>query len=54
MSKKLVVISHTEHYTVAGVIKGWGPTVHEINFLADYWDEVVHVGCYYTQKAPPS
>jgi glycosyltransferase involved in cell wall biosynthesis len=54
MNKKLVIISHTEHYTDGGVIKGWGPTVHEINFLADYWDEVVHVGCYYTHKAPPS
>jgi glycosyltransferase involved in cell wall biosynthesis len=53
--KKLVIISHTEHYTDAeGAICGWGPTVHEINYLADYWEEVVHVGCYYTQTPPPS
>lgn len=53
--KKLVIISHTEHYTNAeGRICGWGPTVHEINYLADYWEEVVHVGCYYTQAPPPS
>lgn len=53
--KKLVIISHTEHYTNAeGTICGWGPTVHEINYLADYWEEVVHVGCYYTQPPPPS
>jgi len=53
--KKLVIISHTEHYTDAsGTICGWGPTVHEINYLAEYWEEVVHVACYYTQSPPPS
>ncbi|GGD15102.1 glycosyltransferase family 4 protein [Flavobacterium orientale] len=53
--KKLVIISHTEHYTDAsGTICGWGPTVHEINYLADYWEEVVHVGCYYSYYPPPS
>lgn len=53
--KKLVIISHTEHYTdESGIICGWGPTVHEINYLADYWEEVVHVGCYYKQLPPPS
>jgi glycosyltransferase involved in cell wall biosynthesis len=44
--KKLVIISHTAHQThpVHGLV-GWGPTVREINFLADYWDEIVHVAC---------
>jgi len=46
IGKKLVVISHTLHVkTKERTIVGWGPTVNEINFLADYWDEVVHVGC---------
>lgn len=54
LRKKLVVISHTEHYKGQdGVIKGWGATVNEINYLADYWEEVVHVACLY-EEAPPS
>lgn len=54
LKKKLVVISHTEHYSDDGVIKGWGPTINEINYLADFWVEVVHVGCLHKEKAPPS
>jgi glycosyltransferase involved in cell wall biosynthesis len=53
--KKLVVISHTEHYLdETGVLSGWGPTVNEINFLADSWEEVYHVGCLHTGNVPPS
>src|SRR5690606_11098200 len=53
--KKLVIISHTEHYKDStGVIKGWGPTINEVNYLADYWEEVVHVGCLHHKKTPPS
>lgn len=45
--KKLVIISHTDHQrTSEGTIVGWGPTVTEINYLAQFWDEVVHVGCF--------
>jgi glycosyltransferase involved in cell wall biosynthesis len=51
---KLVIISHTEHYTSNGEIVGWGPTINEINYLADYWDEVVHVACLYDTEAPLS
>ncbi|NHN26180.1 glycosyltransferase [Flavobacterium jejuense] len=51
--KKLVVISHTEHYkSVEGLVIGLGSTVSEINFLADYWVEVVHVACFYESFAP--
>jgi glycosyltransferase involved in cell wall biosynthesis len=52
--KKLVIVSHTEHYKDGDVIKGWGATVHEINYLAQYWEEVVHVACFYDQTPPPS
>src|SRR5690554_2823920 len=53
--KKLVIISHTEHYKDHnGIIKGWGPTINEVNYLADYWEEVVHVGCLHNKKTPPS
>ena len=45
--KKLVIISHTEHqlHPQLGPV-GWGPTIREINFLAQYWDEVIHVACF--------
>lgn len=44
--RKLVVISHTPHQRGAdGRPVGWGPTVRELDFLADAWEEVVHVAC---------
>jgi glycosyltransferase involved in cell wall biosynthesis len=53
--KKLVILSHTEHfYNKNDEIVGWGSTINEINFLADYWDEVCHVGCLYNEQAKPS
>lgn len=52
--KKLVVISHTNHFLDNGVIKGWGPTINEINFLSQHWEEVVHVACFLKSKSPSS
>jgi glycosyltransferase involved in cell wall biosynthesis len=53
--KKLVVISHTEHYLDEnGVLRGWGSTVNEINFLAESWEEVYHVGCLHAGNTPAS
>lgn len=52
--KKLVIISHTEHYNERDIVKGWGATVHEINYLAQYWEEIVHVACFYKKTPPPS
>ena len=44
--RKLVVISHTEHQLdVEGNFVGWGPTINEINYLSQFWEEVVHVAC---------
>lgn len=55
LRKKLVIISHTEHYRdQEGIIRGWGATVNEINYLADYWEEIIHVGCLYPELPPPS
>ena len=46
MMKKLVIVSHTEHQKdVDGNVKGWGPTINEINYLSNFWEEVVHVAC---------
>ncbi len=53
--EKLVIISHTEHYLdETGVPVGWGPTVNEINYLADYFEEIVHIACLHVGIAPPS
>lgn len=44
--KKLVVISHTPHQRLLdGTMVGWGPTVAELNYLSQYWNELVHVAC---------
>jgi glycosyltransferase involved in cell wall biosynthesis len=44
--KKLVIISHTEHQQAAdGSFVGWGPTVNEINYLSNHWDQVIHIAC---------
>lgn len=53
--EKLVIISHTEHYIdTDGVVKGWGSTINEINFLADSWKEIHHVACLYNTSPPLS
>lgn len=53
--KKLVIISHTEHSLLSkNVPVGWGPTVNEINFLSQYWEEVIHVACLNKGKADGS
>jgi glycosyltransferase involved in cell wall biosynthesis len=52
--KTLLIISHTEHFISDGQYVGWGPTITEINFLANYWDEIIHVACLYDLEAPAS
>lgn len=54
MRKKLLIISHTEHYLKEGQPLGWGPTITEINYLAQYWEEVVHIACLHEGEAPGS
>lgn len=52
---KLVIISHTEHYKAPnGTIVGWGPTVNEVNFLAEDFDEIYHLAVFYETEAPMS
>lgn len=52
---KLIIISHTQHYSnEEGHIVGWGPTINEINFLADSWEHIIHIACYYPVEAPES
>ncbi len=55
MIMKLAIISHTEHYKDAhGRIVGWGPTVSEINHLAEHFNTIYHVAMLHTSEAPPS
>jgi glycosyltransferase involved in cell wall biosynthesis len=42
------------HYLENGRIVGWGPTVQEINHLSNLFDEISHIGCLHTTKAPAS
>jgi glycosyltransferase involved in cell wall biosynthesis len=53
--KKLVVISHTQHAkNKHNEIVGWGPTISEINYLSNHWEEVVHVGCFNKESSNAS
>jgi len=51
---KLAIISHTPHYKRNGVIKGWGPTVREINHLTELFDEIYHIAPLHEEEAPGS
>ena len=52
---KLIVISHTAHYfNEENKIAGWAPTVNELNYISDNWEEVVHLGCFNGEKEAPS
>jgi glycosyltransferase involved in cell wall biosynthesis len=54
-SKKLLIISHTEHYyDESNIIVGWGPTIREINCLLRLFDEIWHIAPLYDVKAPAS
>ncbi len=52
---KLTIISHTEHHKQAdGTIVGWGPTVSEINHLAQDFEEIYHIAFLHPGTPPPS
>ena len=52
---KLAIISHTEHYKLPdGTIVGWGPTVSEINHLAEDFEEIYHIAFLHPGAPPPS
>ena len=44
---RLLIVSHTPHYRAAGQLVGWGPTVRELDHLAELFAEVVHVAPVY-------
>lgn len=52
---KLVIISHTKHYkNPDGTVVGWGPTISEINHLANHFEMVYHIAVLYPGSAPAS
>lgn len=51
---RLLVISHTPHYVANGTIRGWGPTVRELDRLSSLFDETTHLAIRYDEPAPPS
>lgn len=52
---KLAIISHTEHYKKPdGTVLGWGPTVSEINYLAQDFEEIYHIAFLHPDMPPPS
>ncbi len=51
----ILVISHTNHYRDAnGNIVGFVSTVKEINFLADTYGSVIHIGCLHDNVTAPN
>jgi glycosyltransferase involved in cell wall biosynthesis len=52
---KLAIISHTEHYlSKNNTIIGWGPTVKELNNLAQICDVIYHIAPLHNCKSPGS
>ncbi|RFN60059.1 glycosyltransferase [Marixanthomonas ophiurae] len=52
---KLAIISHTAHYKKPdGTIVGWGPTVTEINHLANQFEVIYHVAVLHPGIPPES
>ena len=51
---RLVIISNMSHYRKGDRLVGWGPTVEEINHLAQLFDQVHHLGCLHSGPAPES
>lgn len=54
LALRLLVISHTEHYLRNGQVVGWGPTVRELDHLAELFAETRHLCMLQGGVAPPS
>lgn len=50
----LLIISHTPHYLLDGVIQGWGSTVREVDHLATLFDQVTHLAPLHSEPTPAS
>lgn len=51
----ILIISHTAHYyNKEGEIVGWGPTVKELDYVAESFGSVIHIGCLYKNEPAPN
>lgn len=50
----LLIVSHTPHYKRMGQVVGWGPTVREIDQLANLFEKIIHLAVLYHGDAPAS
>ena len=51
---RLLIVSHTPHYWNGSEIVGWGPTIREIDYLAELFSSIVHVAPLHNDSAPES
>ncbi|MDO9537349.1 MAG: glycosyltransferase [Thermoplasmata archaeon] len=51
---KLLIISNMSHYLRHDRIVGWGPTVQEIDYLSNIFQEIRHIACLHQGPAPLS
>lgn len=52
---RILVVSHTPHYLdAAGTVVGWGPTIRELDALADRFGPLTHVAPLHDEPAPAS
>lgn len=49
---KLAIVSHTAHYKKDNMYLGWGPTVREVDYLTQVFDQVVHIAPLHRGVAP--
>ena len=50
----LLVISHTSHYIRNQLVVGWGPTVRELDYLANAFGSLIHIAPLHKGRAPTS
>ncbi|MBN2117180.1 MAG: glycosyltransferase family 4 protein [Anaerolineales bacterium] len=51
---RLLIVSHMPHYIRDRQIVGWGPTAQEIDYLAQFFDEVRHIAWLHPDLPPSS
>lgn len=51
---RLLVISHTPHYLRGDQFVGWGPTVRELDCLAEIFERVIHLAPLHLEVSPAS
>jgi glycosyltransferase involved in cell wall biosynthesis len=50
---RLLIISHTPHYQCGQEVRGWGPTVREIDALSSLFTEITHLAILHPDNPAP-